>query len=416
MLSHNTIICRSAVFLTVLGLLMTGCAEPDGAVGSSVGVDLGGRFAWDSFHADADTSYAAPQSGTGGSPHLYVGRAFGITAEPLLRFNKPPEPWPIDWWVDSARIDVHYQGGISDDDFPPLEGFVIDLAWREAEPPEWGSLPGGAPVEVRIDYAQPDSGSAAFILPPEMVANWLSWVDSSLIDTSWHDTTRADSGLTLCIYPTPVGCPTRLARLRSRSALEDSLRPRLSVFITARDSAGGELHPDTLQATPSDDLFLIQNDETDTGDRLVIGSGAVFRSLLRFDVSRMWTLTDSLHIVVNRAIMTLHRDRSPYPWASVTRSVFPFKLTDDRWLTEPDSAQIAGFVITPTVVDTSADSLQIVVTGPVAGWIADPECNHGLALYSGSEGLDIDRIAFYSMRAPEPLRPRLTIYWTEFPK
>jgi len=382
-------------------------------VGSGVGSDLGGQTRVDTFVVEIDTSFIPSTISTGASPHLYVGCAKGIHAESLIRFYRPDRPFV--WTIDSACIEMFYQGDIGDGSGISINWHVLDLSWGEADPPEWGFHTQPGEPELPPISIENDSGEVQFQVSVEWIRDWFEWKYSSEIDSTWEDTTRADSALTL--YVVTADAFDKLIRFRSRSATDDSLRPKLHVFVTAKDSGETEVYQDTLIVTASGDLFLVKNDSTDIGTNLVIGSGAVYQTNLRFDVSPMWQLVDSLHVIVNRAVVDLHKIPSAYPGLSLTRSIWPFRLSDEDGFTNPDSAAESGFALYATAIDTSLDSTRIVVTGAASKWIKGVDHNYGLALHSGTEGLDIDRIAFYSMEAENPvMRPKLIIYYTEIVK
>jgi hypothetical protein len=396
----------------VIALLAGGCSQPDGSVGSAVGGGPIGEPFTTICPALDDTSFAVAKTGTGGSAHLYTGLLNQLGSVSLLRFNRPVKPYEMR--VDSARFDLAWEGSLGAGAFPVIEADLVSLKWTESTPPARDDIPAGRALTPRM-LSTSDSGFMQVPLDTAEVNSWLGWFDSSSVDTGWHDPNRADSALTLFLEA--PGAVDRIVRFRSRGATSDSLRPYLLLFATVRDSAGGAPHPDTIRIGAAGDLFIAHDFNPFSNTRLVVGSGAGFRSALSFDMSYIWNRQTTHHLVVNRAVLTLTRDRSMFTWLPWTKSIWPYRMTSRKWMTQPDSSEFSGFILTPTAVDSTIDTLQLVVTTPAAGWARGDSTNFGLLLESTGEGLDIDRIAYYGADDPDPSkRPRLTVYYTELPR
>ena len=406
-----------------VAVFLTACTQPDGPVGSSVGYDPGGRTAVASFNVDFDTSFAGSRVSTGASQYLYVGSAYGITTEALMLFSKPSLPY--EWSVNSGWIELVYEENIGRGWFPALKGYLIFFNWSESNPPDKIPVLPFQTTRPQMTEIPGDSGAIVFPVTQHVITDWFTDADSIEIDTTGSGTSdqgnaklnkKYDFGnLTLKVSSQREA--GRLVRFWSRNTTVDTLKPRLFVSITARDSADGELYPDTLTIYPTADAFIIRNQSTDIGDDLVIGSGVVFETDVRFDLNDMWTLTELSDIVVNRAVLTLYRKCETFSYLPPTPSILPFKLTDDMWLTDPTAAGEAGFTNVSTPIDSEVGEIEVVVTSPATEWITGVENNHGVALHSGGVGLDIDRMAFYSSKDTDSTKhPKLTIYYTEFPK
>ena len=302
---------------------------------------------------------------------------------------------------------------------------LLRFAWSEAHPPRKIDVLPEAVLQPRLTEPPADSGVVVFPVPKGSIDAWLAPPDTSAEDTTDGVSSGACDAKARWLTAEPhlsfkvraSGRGDRLVRFWSRNAAGDTIKPRLMVFITARDSASGEMLPDTLDLTPNGDLFLVVNDSTDTGGWLVVGSGAGFETDIRFDLTPLWQSAGWSHIVVNRAVVTLHK--APAGWSTLpeTPSIWPARLTDDRWLTEADASGEAAFVTLPVAVDPDAETFEIAITGLTAEWVLSPQDNFGLALHSGGEGLNLDRIAFHSVRDPDSTKhPTLTVYYTEFPR
>lgn len=403
--------------------MFIGCEQPDGSVGSLVSSSDNNRTLVVNLPVLIDTSYAMPATTTGGSAFLYVGSAHGVSADALLRFNKPTLPY--DWRVNTARIELAYEGGIGSKAFPNLKGELLRFSWSEASTcEEIPALPFDF-VEPAYEEFPGDTGVIVFPVNPQSIADWLPPADEQEEDTS--DTESSEPGETgfgpvvlddaLTLKVNHSGLAHRLIRFHSRSVTSDSLKPRLLVFIDALDSSEGEWYPDTLDILPSGDLFRVQSEPVDIGDRLMVGSGAVIETALKFDMNQLIEASELSYVVVNRAVLNLSINRAGRQDFPETPSLWPFMFDDDRWLTRPALSAELGFVVTTTAIDPDEDRVQVVVTYPVSRWVETPEENHGMVLHSGGEGLDIDRVTFYSSEESDSTRrPYLSVYYTEFPK
>ena len=415
-MTQNLLSIRLVVFLLciIIGLSIVGCSQPDGPYGSAVGPSRTGEMITDIYDADADTSYILS---TGRSYHLYVGSAYGITADGLVRFYKVTTDSTMT--VDSARIELHYEGGIGDGYFPEPAGQLIYTYWTENYPPNPSTLPTGNPVDAIIEETSEDTGKIFFPIPQAVIAEWLEYSEAEA-DTSEQNSNPTEydrptsdrSGLTLRIV-----APYAYDRLVGfRYNATDSLRPQLHVFITIHDSAGVAVNDTTLSTFSIAELSLLTNDSTETGDQIIIGSGTACRSFVRFDISSLKARSEEITLVINRAVMTLHRDSSAFSWAPATKSVLSGRAIDDNWFTDPPATQVSLQAQT-TAIDTTGDNVGIVVTDLVVQWITSGKDNYGIGLYSGGESSSIDRIAFYPSDYPDTtLQPKLTVYYTEFPR
>ncbi len=360
--------------------------------------------------ADGDTSLVVPPVSNGSSRQLYVGSAYGVDAVALVKFNQPVTPY--EWRVDSSRIDLVYQGGIGEGANPEVMVEQINMSWSESDMFDADSIPPGTALPLFREPGRSDTGYVQAFPDTGWIADWLSWVDSSGIDTGWVDTTRADGSLSILLKAPDAA--DRLLRFRSRSTIEDSatghLKPRLFIFMTARDSAAGELHPDTIEVISSNDLYIPDYDTTRGFDDLFVGSGVSYRSFIHFDLGLIDTT--GYRVVVNRAVLSLHVKPIDSPW-SKTQSVWPFKLSGDT-IEEFRATEWLNIVNSPTAIDTSAEAVDIIVTAAVANWLSSSGGNTWLALRSGAEGSDIDRIAFHPASADSAHRPKLTVHYTRF--
>jgi len=398
-----------STFLISVLFFFLGCAEPDGPIGSQVGQNRDGEVMTVEIYADEVTSLAFPPLNTSRSIHLYVGSIEGITSRALVKFKCPALPY--EWSVDSSYVEFAYLGGIGETINPTVGVTQLSHIWMELDAIDIETLPDGEALSLSVDPAQGDSGK---VRTYPNVVNWMRMVDSLHSDTTLSDTAIIDSGLTIFLEPDLSNeC---LVNFCSRSAYDDTTtggsKPRLFIYVTARDSAGGELHPDTLEVVASDDLFLLEYDTTAVTDDLTIGSGVSYRTFVHFDCDTIDTT--NYHIVVNQATMTIHRKRTIEPW-QITRSLIPLTFTGDTITDFRDTELMKRFNVI-TAVDTSADDIGIIVSNVAADWLQGKNANGWLGMLSGAEDIDIDRITFHSTTAPVELRPKLTVHYTRFPR
>jgi len=369
-----------------------------------------------------------------------VGNAKGMTSEVLIRFHKPVVD--TSFAVDSARIELNYSSAIGDGDIVSWECQRINHDMT-GPPPGPDDIPTGTPLEIVMEESAPDSGTVTVTLDAGEVTEWLL-PDSVEVDTTVHDPGSAfnPDGTDLSVMTIRITAPYAFDKLiRFHTGASDSLRPRLHIFSTNSDTADNAI-VDTISVVPLAKISLIENSEVVGGDRIVIGDGAIILSQLRFDISELIEMLETSHIIVNRAVITLHRDRALYTWGTrkAAVSLRAQKLTDDKWLTDPvgwvESPAFSGYPFNTATIDSSEDQIEFVVTDPSMQWIetrkwdedslewVDADNNFGVLIQPYSslfhpfrKGIDIERIAFHSIDDPDPaLRPTLTVHYTEFIK
>ncbi len=397
------IISTLKVFLAVVIVFLIGCDEPDGQIGSQVGILPGGEAVTEVFYADLDTSFAVPPTPTGGSQYLYVGEAYGVTAKTLIKFNRPTLPesnYSAKWRLVSSYVEMSFRGGIGDGANTQVEAKQLDFVWTEHDSLDASMLPAGTDMTVEEYFGHGNTRMMRILLDSNWVADWL-------------DTTRIDSGLTIMLQsPDAVD---RLRRLHSCAVSENwktgNLKPRLFLFLTSRHVAGGAPQPNTIEVFPSGDAFIATYDTTAGSTDLLIGSGVAYRSFIHFNLDLIDTT--NYYVVVNRAVLTLHR-KQIVELLPVTKAIFPYALDGDSLdIGSLRASELKSF-ISSTPVDTLSDEQEVVITSVVADWLLGKDANYWLTLLSGAEGYGIDRIAFHSAAGDTALDPRLTVYYTRF--
>ncbi|MCF7809643.1 hypothetical protein K9N50_01505 [bacterium] len=409
----NTIVC----VLCAAVMLLSGCADPEGPVGANVGDNgIGGEAKTVEITADKDTCLAFPPAQTGSSPYLYVGSAYGIEASTLIKFHRPVSPF--EWTVDTAYIELTVQGGFGAGEIFPRNIAIrqLDMVWTERDTIDKDTIPPGW-VFTRIGLDDIDSVWRIPNIPTvDWVTDWLSWIDSSQIDENWTDTTRADSGLTIYLKPQWASGSDldRLLSFNSRTATEDTttgrLKPTLYIVITARDSTDGELYTDTLESIASDDMFLLDYDEAVVSDTLQIGSGAVYRSFVHFDLSNIDSV--NYYNVINKAVLKLTR----FPVVTdlpLTLALKPYNVLDSL-SADYRAAEIRNITNASTAIETAVDTLEMTVTNGVSYWMKGSDAAGWLMLMSVAEEINIDRTYLYGSDADSARIPKLTIEYTRY--
>jgi len=386
-----------------VGLLCVSCSEPSGPVGGNIGTPITGRTAILTLDIDAVCNFRLDKISAGSSAYLYIGgdghASEAVSAESLLRY-KPLTTMPYEWQVDSAYFTVFWAEAVIGA-YPDVEARILDFTWTEAAPPDLDSIPSGYRTEF-LEYPTPVEKARAKIN--------LS-VDSARVWLARSDSTRCDSAITLNLRGLQND---RLARFYSANAV-DSLKPYLWVFCTVRDSVHLPQHKDTLRFLPSDDMFIVKDTYQPVEGAVIIGRGSVWRSGLRFNLMPFAELSDSLHIVVNLATLTLYRDRALFSNLPVTPSILPYRYTDSLSFERHDSAAVAGVTNTAAAIDAATDSVKLDVTLAVREWKLKPRQNWGMQLEAPYAGNEIDRVAFYGTNAPNmSLRPRIIVRYTEY--
>ena len=416
---------------------MLSCSQPDGPSGSAVGVDLGGQLRTAVLPVDTVQIVSYEQ---GASEYLYVGDAQGLNSEVLIRFFMPVVD--TSFTVDSARIELNYGGGIGDGDIVSWQCQRIKHDMT-GPPPAQGDIPTGTPLDLIVNETAPDSGNVKINLDPADIIQWLL-PDSTKLDTvpKKPGDVIGPGDLIKPVMTIRLSAPDAMEKLiRIHSGASDSLRPRLHIYNPTTDSLGNTI-ADTLSVVPIARISLIVNSDPADGSRLIVGDGAMILTLLRFDVSELTDMLETSHVVINRAVVTLHRDKSLYPWGARKSAVSlrAQKLNDDKWLTDLNgwkaTPAYSGYPFNTATVDSAEDAIEFVVTDPSLSWIETTEWdeetsrvvsvdkNFGVLIqpYSGlfhpfRKGIDIERLAFHAADDPDPaLRPTLTVYYTEFIK
>ncbi len=407
---HNYTVKEILLYVVCLTLsIFLGCAEPDGPVGSNVGDDRGGENLSKVFYADRDTSLSFSPPNTGYSQHLYVGLTNGISARTLIRFNRPslPEEWTL---LDSSRIELFYREGIGSGDYPDIIVSRIDFDWSESDTIASDTLPEREPLTVS-EIPQSDSGRVLIYPGYDLILGLL-------------DTTDTDSLTILIEAPEPLN---KLMNFCSRTAVEETVaeddttgeephlvRPRLYIYISVLDTAE-ELDTMEVITTADADLFIIEYVTSVSSDTLLIGSGAVFRSFVHFDLidTSLIDIT-KYYNVVNRAVLTLHRN----PLDSLlplTLALKPYGFSFIDTL-KYRTVELINIVNAVTAVDSTSDSLEFTVGKAVENWLLGKHAIGWLTLLSAAEGKNIDRVGFYGSDADTALKPRLRVDYTRFKK
>ena len=157
------------------------------------------------------------------------------------------------------------------------------------------------------------------------------------------------------------------------------------------------------------------------GDRLTVGNGSGFRSLLRFDLSGI-----PINATINQAFLTLtvHSEGSRTRDFGLTLAASPV-VSDSSWnpvtlLTDslyshPKAIALDSLVTFSLTNSTLYPSAIPELTGIVQRWTLNLYPNWGLVLRSAEPGLNPDQMSFYSGETDSTLAPELRVTYTTPP-
>ena len=158
----------------------------------------------------------------------------------------------------------------------------------------------------------------------------------------------------------------------------------------------------------SGDVFIVESKGDLRPDRLYVGNGIAYRSLLRFDFSTLPKKT-----FINYASLCLKVDQeNTLKRTNYTFIIQIFRVTTPGW--DPGTIEVdSASAISQSIKE--GDSLVVNIASFVQRWVSDRSDrwgNYGMLLSSKTEGSDISRLAFFSSEADTPLSPKLTLYYS----
>lgn len=199
-----------------------------------------------------------------------------------------------------------------------------------------------------------------------------------------------------------------LAEFYSSDAAVDTLWPKLEVAYVNKSG-----QKDTLLLDAVSDVSLIQYDSIipeyeliEDPDRLLIGNGTGYRSLIQFDVS---SIPDDAN--VHNALLQFSVDTDASHTYGVNMTVTAIPVGDSLWIpSELDLKEFSGSATAYASSDVNffnfgESSANSVINSYFQFWVNGTIKNFGLALQPGQEGVNPSEIRLYtgkndSSRAP----------------
>ena len=189
-----------------------------------------------------------------------------------------------------------------------------------------------------------------------------------------------------------------LWRMHSREQNLD-IRPRWEISMI--DTAGVDTTK-TLYALA--DAALIERISSVDENRLLVGSGVGFRSLLQFPMPDELDST----VTINRADLFIYCD-STQMFLESAKSLL-VELVDSVWV--GDSTQVAAGYISQPLAVPGQSRIEVDMTPAAIAWIVGLTDNYGVRLRFNAETNAVAYCPLFGRSAPPGFKPRLEITYT----
>jgi len=382
-----------ALLMLLAMFALAGCGDDPSSVGSGLIPD---KITIKDFDSETDSVTKSSESfrkvvSLNGASFFLAGRADGITASSLIRFDFSIFPYKTDLKNDSliirsAKIRLspfYYYGDTSS--HVPLEAYKIYNNWSSGTLNN-DSIPGLiVPREnLIVPGSQFSSDSVyTFNLQNSIIKEWLF---------SASDTTGfVNNGLMI----TGATGATRIAGFRSFST-DENIIPSIELVL---EKAGS--YVDTVIYFLLEDIHLIEGGAlTLPANRLLVRSGFVDLSKLYFDLSKLPT-----GAIINKAVLTLYVDTlNTKTGDNIENLLYAYFMADSLSNTYEN------------ITSSQLNRVGATFTGEVTSIITRmlfQNNNQGIAITPGSLSDGVERFVLYSTTHPDSLlRPRLQIYYS----
>ena len=393
-------VIRRWIFIGLCSAGLIGCGTDDGPVAPWLGDRPGQGSDPLIVIADsvvAETSFVHTVTlGSGG--FLFIGQDGGYEARSLVRFN-----------VSDTTITEFGEGTLTITFQSPQElaptRFLLNRAsspwteshvtWERAMIDSLGDVawdtPGGDIEMLPISEAGPCSLQADTVT--------VVFPLSRDIMTALFESGSDDCGFMIRLAS--EGMEHAIWRFQSREQAVQ-LRPRLEFDYT--DTAGTDTSK-TLYAIA--DAALIRRISPIDEDRLLVGSGVGFRTLLKFDLPGELDST----VTINRAELSVFCDTSR---AFLDTKTLQVEFVDSTW--NGDSTSVAGGYISQALAVPGRSEITFEMTAAMVSWLANSTDNNGLLIRSSVENNAITYCPLFPGESGlTDLTPRLKIYYTTPP-
>ena len=282
----------------------------------------------------------------------------------------------VDWKEDNLKSK-------SFNDFIPSSVDLIDSATVA-----WGS-------------SDSVSNKITFDIPIELAE---SWMDSS-----------ATNGVILTASPSGF-----FASFHSRYSSKIALLPALQVTHMEE----GDTSSTTTRIIASADGYLLNllSDLPDSEpDKILIGGGAAYRSMVLIDSSMINSIPVNAAIADANLTLTIDRQSSLLPFSNSAVNGIGIRLLFN--FVESTGGTDSPFVIdktdsTSVALPTDGDEMILDLTGILQQWVAGNRENLGIALWSRNETSQLFRISFYGQNSSvsDSAKPNIDIYYVNSPE
>lgn len=245
------------------------------------------------------------------------------------------------------------------------------------------------------------SNKITFDIPIELAE---SWMDSSA--TNGVILTASASGF--------------IPSFHSRYSTDISLLPALQVTHMEE----GDTSSTTTRIIASADGYVLNmlSDLPDSEpDKILIGGGAAYRSMVMIDSSMINSIPVNASIVEANLTLTIDRQSSLLPFSNSAVNGIGISLLFS--FVDSTGGTDSLFVIDKTNFDLVAlpidgDEMTLDLTSIIQQWVAGTRENLGIALGSNSESSQIFRISLYGQNSSvsESMKPNIDIYYVNSPE
>ncbi len=253
-----------------------------------------------------------------------------------------------------------------------------------------------------VAWGSSDSASRkiTFDIPIELAE---SWMDSS-----------ATNGVILTASPSGF-----IASFHSRYSSEIALLPALQITYKVEEDSST-----TTQIIASADGYLLNilSEQPDLEpDKIFIGGGAAYRSMVMIDSSIINSIPGNASIVDASLTLTIDRQSSLLPFSNSAVSGIGISLLFN--FVDSIGGSELPFIIdktdsTSVALPIDGDKMNLSLTRIIQQWVAGNRENLGIALWSRAETSQIFRISFYGQNSSvvDSAKPNIDIYYVNSPE
>ncbi len=346
---------------------------------------------------DAETTYASVQP-LGNGPVLFVGREGGYEARSLVRFALTDTlvarygASTLTLTLQSAepRVPVRFRlFRVSQFWNEPV------VTWERANTDSAGDVAwdrqGGLFAPLALAEAGPcslasDTVRIRFSLSPETTTR------------IFEDRAR-NYGFLVALED--EGFAQRLWRFYSRENAVN-LRPQWEVAMV--DTGGNDTTKVLFCAA---DASIVRRVAAEDRDRLLVGSGVTYRSLIRFPLPEDLDST----VTINRATLWVYCDTTRTFLETKTMQVH---LVTGSW--NGDSTAVEASALSQALAVPGTSAITFDVSRALSSWVTGATPNNGLMLRFATETSTVSYCPLFGATGPATRAPRLEIQYTKPPR